>query len=383
MKTQYPNILSRVLLSGGFSSQFAFPIVSNTFAAKAFGLVEKLLPQEGALPEVTAPIFVIGLPRTGSTWLQTLLCSHPDLGYFTQWMHHFRHTIRGACAVSDFLKLDAWGERFIGDSVVNSLHGASEGLAFWGEWFGQDPACLLYDEFRMEDLDAATIAEIRSTISRALAQFPGQRRFFCKNPGFIPYAPVLAELFPDACFIHLVRDPRPTANSMVKLWQRCYSQLRSIRASGKKMAMNLESFVPYPRLPRLAEYVDRFGAGNVRTTARLWRDSILFMGEKGGRLPKLMTVRFESILADPVAAVGRILDFCGLKQFASGDESFRALCAQTGQVSHVNTYGEFGIISEVCHQTMDLLGYDPDSQAGGCAPAGRVAAPGDYFGEIL
>ncbi|MBI4806643.1 MAG: sulfotransferase [Desulfovibrio sp.] len=383
MKTQYPNFISKVLLSGGFSSQFAFPIVSTAFGAKVFELVEKCLPQPENMPEVRAPIFVIGLPRTGSTWLQTLLCSHPDLGYFTHWMHHFRKTIRGAYAVSDFLKLDAWGERFIGDSVVNSLHGASEGLAFWGEWFSQDPACLLYDEFRMDDLDAATIEEIRSTIATALAQFPGQRRFFCKNPGFIPYSPVLAELFPDAYFIHLVRDPRPTANSMVKLWQRCDSQLRSIRASGKKMAMNLESFVPYPRLPRLAEYVDRFGAGNVRTTARLWRDSLLYMGEKGDRLPNLLTVRFESILADPQGCVNRILEFCGLEPFAPGNAAFASLCAKTGHVSHVNTYGEFGLISEVCHQTMTLLGYDPDSPAGGCVAARQVPAPREYFGEIL
>jgi hypothetical protein len=383
VKTQYPNVLSKVLLSGGFSSQFAFPIVSNAFAARAFGLVERLLPQPQDMPGVTAPIFVIGLPRTGSTWLQTLLCSHPDLGYFTQWMHHFRSCIRGACAVSDFLRLDAWGERFIGDSVVNSLHGASEGLAFWGEWFAQDPACLLYDEFRKEDLDEATIGEIRSTISTALAQFPGQRRFFCKNPGFIPYSPVLAELFPDACFIHLVRDPRPTANSMVKLWERCDSQLRSIRASGKKMTMHLERFIPYPRLPRLAEYVDRFGAGNVQATARLWRDAVLFMGEKGNLLPNLLTVRFESILADPEGAVNRILDFCGLKPFESENTSFRALCAQTGQVSHVNRYGDFEAITTVCRQTMALLGYDPDSPEGRSAPSGQVAAPRDYFGEIL
>lgn len=381
-KTEYANMLSRLLLRGGFDNQFAFPILAKTGAERLFDALERLLPDPPA-GAVTAPVFVACLPRTGSTWLQRLLSAHPGLGSFTNWMHHFRSSIRVSCAVARFLRLDARGERFIRDSVVNGLHDSSEGLAFWGEWLGLDPASLAYVDPRRTALGEAKVREIYRTINAALAQFPGKRRFFCKNPGFIPHVTLLAELFPDARFVHLVRDPRPTANSMLKLLARCDEQLAVIRASGRKMAAPLERFVPYPRLPRLAEYAARFGVEDVRTTARLWRDSILYMEQRGPELGKVLTVRFESVLADPAGAVARILDFCGLPPFARDNPVFAELCRRTGKVAHVNEYRDYELIADICSQTMRMMGYDPAAPPGTCAAPEDTPAPRASFGEIV
>ena len=43
-----------------------------------------------------------------------------------------------------------------------------------------------------------------------------------KSPGIIPYLPLVNELFPDAKFVHLVRDPRQCSNSMIKLTRKKY-----------------------------------------------------------------------------------------------------------------------------------------------------------------
>lgn len=382
LKTEYANTLSRLLLRGGFDNQFAFPVLDHGPPAKLFGFIERLLPDPPATAPLS-PVLLACLPRTGSTWMQKLLSAHPGLGSFTNWMHHFRSSIRVSCAVARFLHLDARGERFIRDSVVNGLHDSSEGLAFWGEWLGLDPRSLAYVDPRRAQLGEAKVREIYMTIAKALAQFPGKRRFFCKNPGFIPYVTLLGELFPGARFIHLVRDPRPTANSMLKLLARCDEQLAVIKASGKKMVIALERFVPYPRLPRLAEYAGRFGVDDVRTTARLWRDSILYMEERGPGLGKVLTVRFESVLADPAGTVGKILDFCGLPPFAEDNPVFRELCGKTGKVAHVNDYRDYELIADICGETMRMMGYDPATPPGTCAAPQDTPAPRASFGEIV
>jgi len=290
MPTEYANLLSRLLMRQGFAYQFAFPVLDNRRLAGRLGLLERLLPRPGQVAPPVAPIFVVGLPRTGSTWLQTLLCAHPDMAYISHFSHHFMGCFRAANLVARVLGLDARAERFIGDSVVNSLHGPSEAMAYFAEWFGMDPACLYYDPLTVDDLDAATVGEIRDTLGRIVALFGPGKRFFCKNPGFIPYTPVLAGLFPDGRFLHLVRDPRPTANSMRKLLAACREQLAFIRRSGKRLAVNITDFIPYPRLPRLAEYVARFGADDIRTTARLWRDAAFFMENLAPTVSNLLTV---------------------------------------------------------------------------------------------
>ena len=377
MKHQYPNLLSRILLEAGFNHQFAFPVMDTSWAERFFALVERVLPKPDHLPEIKAPIFVIGLPRTGSTWLQTLLCTHPALAYFTQLMHHYRSCIRGANTVAHWLRLDGSGERFIRDSIVNGLHTPSEGVAIWGEWLGHDPNCLCAQSRTLAEIPQDILRQIMETIATVLYEFPGSSRFFCKNPGFIAYAPLLAELFPDAKFIHLIRAPRPTANSMVKLLARCDEQLEIIKQSGKPTVVPVTRFVPYPRLPRLAEYVERFGADDVRTTARLWRDAIRFMEENGEQLPNVLTVRFESIVALPKQTIARILNFCDLQPFSDEQGVFADLCSKTVKVGHINKYGHYELIDAVCAREAILMGY---GEQGELRPP---QAPSRCFGAVL
>lgn len=374
----YANIQSRLLLRRGFNLQFPFPILAGGASESLLAVIEALLPRRGAMPEIKAPIFVIGLPRTGSTWLQTLLCAHPDLAYFTHLMHHGRAHIRAACALARWLRLDASAERFIGDSVVHSPHSPSEGLAIWGELLGQHSV----DDcsptpFHLSSYPTDLPRRARDVIAAAMAEFPGRTRFFCKNPSFIAYAPLLAELFPDARIIHLVRDPRPTANSMLKLLARCDEQLARIKSTGRPLAWPVERFIPYPRLPRLEEYLRRFGPDDIRTTARLWRDAVRFMEEHGASLPNLLTVRFESVLAAPEESVERILEFCGLRRFPPGHKEFSELCGRTGKVRHVNHYHDYERIRSICAREMRLLGYTDD----GCAAAPEATA--EWLGDVV
>jgi hypothetical protein len=64
-------------------------------------------------------------------------------------------------------------------------------------------------------------------------------------------------IFPDGKYVHIVRDPRNCANSMRKLYHKEQEQLAFIRSQRKHGTYDDREFIPYPRVPKLADYLDR------------------------------------------------------------------------------------------------------------------------------
>src|SRR6516164_2728039 len=100
-KVTFPNLRSRILLKGFFERQSAIPEPPPWLVEKSLQLVEKLLRVEIRDIRVDRPIFLLGLPRSGTTMLQDLCCAHPDLAYFTNAMHQVP---RSFCAVETLRK---------------------------------------------------------------------------------------------------------------------------------------------------------------------------------------------------------------------------------------------------------------------------------------
>jgi len=68
-------------------------------------------------------------------------------------------------------------------------------------------------------------------------------------------------------------------------------------------------------------------------------------------------VRYEDILADPAGEMSRIVEFCGLPPFEEGNAAYREKLAGVGHIHHRNTYGSFGVVEEICRDTMRQYGY--------------------------
>lgn len=143
------------------------------------------------------PIFVVGMPRSGTTMLQHVLTRHPDVAiapethYLNRWVRRYGHL--------DLARADHFGE-------------------FW-EAFSSHP------RFEWLDIDAeATRRRItdagpptfRSVFAGVLAEYAASRGRSVageKTPGHYPHVDVLLEWFPDARVLFLVRDPRAVAAS--------------------------------------------------------------------------------------------------------------------------------------------------------------------------
>lgn len=354
MAVQYQNGLSRRLFGSFFRNQWVIPRAPHPAVSRFLRWYERKIakPDIGGI-DVDRPIFVISLPRSGSSMLQDLLAAHDDTAYINNMMHLFWPDFCGAECLRRRLRLNVEGERFLGDSVTVAGDTPSDPVVSWADWYKLDLYDPRYVRRTPEQLGDARIRRMHEDIRKVLWCFKpgGGARFLSKNPGLLPHIDLTAALFPDARFIYLVRDPRPCANSMVKLYKKTERQRRRIGWARKAL-------VPFPHLPRLDEYVQAYGPDSLETTARLWRDAADFMDPWISRLANMHVVKYENIIDQPAEQVENILRFCELNPAGAQNDVFQQRMERIGRVQHANTeYGGFDRIEKICKKQMKRLWY--------------------------
>jgi hypothetical protein len=145
------------------------------------------------------PVFILGFQRSGTTLLRLLLDAHSQLAVPFESM-----------SVVDFYhRRGSYGDLSTMDqraSLVTDLL-AARGISAWR------PAVTIDDV----DLQRCTsYAAIVDQIFTAYARKCGKPRWGDKTPGYTRDVHILNELFPDAKFVHLVRDGRDAALSLVR-----------------------------------------------------------------------------------------------------------------------------------------------------------------------
>jgi hypothetical protein len=353
MNATYSNRLSRLLFRSAFETQWILPRPIPPAIRRFFTLYEKTFVHPNIEPiRIDRPIFIISLPRSGSSMLQDLLSAHEQTGYITNMMHLFWPCFCGAEMFRRRLRLNAEGERFLNDSVMVNGETPADPLAAWDEWYNLDPQMLELAPRTPDTLSPRRVQQMRHDIRKVLWCFNphGGARFLSKNPGLLPYIELTAQLFPDARFIYLVRDPRQNANSMLKL-HRLSEEQRT------HLPWNPPPIIPYPRLPNLGTYIEKYGADSLETTARLWRDSVRFI-EPWQSSPQVHTVRYEDIVKNPASEMRSILRFCELDGRGTQNDAFQQRLAGVGTVRHTNpSYGGYERIQEICAQEMAHFNY--------------------------
>lgn len=358
-KVEYQNLLSRIFLRPWFEHQFVFPEEPSGLLPHFMRWYEaRVMKPDLSGIEIDRPIFMIALPRTGGSILQNIICAHPDVSYITNPMHVHRTCF---CALEHFqkrLKINARGERYLGDSVVVDIETPSDGIAFWFQWLREDPHSLEYVARTVEDFSLEEIENIKQTIRKMIYCFEERSgRFFCKNPMLVPQILLLKDLFPHAKFVHVVRDPRMVANSLLKLYRLETQQIEKIRRKKRHLLLGDKPFVPYPRLPNLARNVQKYGADDIRTTAHLWNDAITLIHRNKDALPTFHEVRHEDILADPRKEVFKILEFCELSEPGKDNTKFWQKIGEFGAIRHKNAYDGFDVVESICRDNMRRYGY--------------------------
>lgn len=148
------------------------------------------------------PIFVVGCPRSGTTLLQLMLHAHPRLAVPPE----NRYVLPAYYRRADWGDL---GEAENRRALAKVITGRGTGFRD----FGLDRKAV------QERIVAAppTLGSVLETVMVCFAEAHGATRWCDKRPMYVRHVQILRRLFPDAQFVHLVRDGRSAAASLARM----------------------------------------------------------------------------------------------------------------------------------------------------------------------
>lgn len=207
--------------------------------------------------------FVLGAPKSGTTWVQKALDAHPELlcrgeGKF---MIFRRELAKAASYYSDYL--------------------TGHQMKVFGEEFFPTMSRPQFDRLHRIFMEQRLLGD---------GAPPGVRRVGNKDPEHGMVMPELTGHFPDAAYIHVIRDPRDLA---VSTWH------------------HMRRLEP--------EFVDSIGAFEAFATQNVKEWTIYLRNVRKVAAEKALDyieLRYEDLHADETGALGRVLEFLGVEATA-------------------------------------------------------------------
>jgi Sulfotransferase family len=147
------------------------------------------------------PLFVVGCGRSGTTMLRLMLDSHPDLaipgeGHFIP----YNYKIRNRFMTPEGLDAERLARR-----ITATTH--------WQRW-GVPEANALE---RVRALQRPDFADVIEALYMSYADTGNKVRWGDKTPIYVRQIPLLARLWPDARFVHVIRDGHDVALSYLSV----------------------------------------------------------------------------------------------------------------------------------------------------------------------
>lgn len=213
-----------------------------------------------------APIFIVGAPRSGTTLLQYMLRAHPALSIPTGESHFFIPLMRDEASYGDLSRPENVRR------VLEAMYRQSR------EFLDTDLHGLKFD---IDTLAAELVADGRRTMRDLIsgvfeknAAGEGKPRWGDKTPYYVLHMPALLNWWPDAQFIHIIRD-------------------------GRDVAMSL-----------FARKHD-FDVFNTYFAARYWEHYVEVGHRQGANLPagRYLEIRYEDLLADQRTTLVKVCNF--------------------------------------------------------------------------
>ncbi len=345
LPVQYANFWSKLLFGRAFKLQFPIPVPQPAWMKGILGFLERrLTPKNLEDIKIEKPIFIVGLPRSGTTLLDYILSAHPRAAYLSNVMNTLPDTILAIECVRRALKLNISGDRHLKDSIPVDFTTASEPIMHWQIWTGTSLYDLRYKKFSRASLGEAAVSRMKTDIRKVLHSSGIQNpRFVCKYPYFSMQMPLLQEIFPDAKFIHIVRRPDEVAHSLVKLYLLIEHQRVWVKHPSVK------TLIPYPRTQYLEAMIRSHGPESVLTTATVWKEAIQEFKRDAPQINHVMEIRYEDLMKDPKTSLDQILSFCELEKPSSEYRPFWNEFEKIGKLRHKNNY-------PVSPEVLDLVG---------------------------
>jgi hypothetical protein len=283
---------------------------------------------------VTGPIAIVGCGRSGTTLLYRMLCCHADLAWFSNVTDRWP-SLPALAALSNAYPIAA--SRGIETSLVPI---PSEGYPFWNELTRID--ALPMDE-PLTDLDVSSRTKgLAAQRIGAIMRFQRKPRFVNKATRNVRRLRYVDALLDDVVFVHLMRDPRATVASLLRV------------AFWPDIPVWCEDNVT----PRT--WV-RMGKDETELAARLWASDMERARTDAAAIDpdRLIEVRYEDLAQDPRHVVSEVARGSRLPMnpaFARSCDAFR-ITNRNRSIETDLTSAQLDTITEVAGPVAERLGY--------------------------
>ena len=241
------------------------------------------------------PILIIGAPGSGTTLLYQTMCSHRDLAYISHNMLRAGLRKRGKI-VGDRRKALYILHNIIHRDPASTL--PHEADAFWMTYFRD-----YYNYMTENDYTEEMAAYFRKKVLQ-VQNLWGRPRFVNKNLQNSFRVRLLNLIFPDAKFIHIIRDGRAVAFSLLNK-----------KADGATSPILIVGFKDILRDKYQLNRSELYNYGLA------WKEYVTKAREataiaKG----RYYEVRYEKLVREPYNELRHIIDFCELDWYSKFEE---------------------------------------------------------------
>lgn len=222
-------------------------------------------------PQVHSPIFIIGSPRSGTNAFYYRFARHPELAAITNITKKIPHSLTATKIIMCF----------------RSDHIPTEARAVWDRFVCRDNDLLTRD-----DVTPKARRFLKKVVANNLKIFH-KKRFINKNPRNSFRIGFLHEIFPDAYFIHLIRDGRAVVNSILRSRLRHNGDYWGVKPPGWR---------------------DLLEKPLIEACALQWKLTVEHIQQSAQALPaaRYLEIRYEDLVESPLDVFEGVAQHCRL-----------------------------------------------------------------------
>ncbi|MDJ0508692.1 MAG: sulfotransferase [Crocosphaera sp.] len=249
-------------------------------------------PEDKAISSIDKPIFIIGCGRSGTTLLFQLLQFHPQLsptkGY-PDGEDHLNWLEYGNCRLSGF------GHPDVGEGTT----GISE--------------CL---HMNRDDVTPEIVQRMSSYYYYEVLQEDPHKRVLTKCPHLSNKLDYVLGIFPEAKFIHIIRDCLPVVASWMKVIDQFYPHLLVYLPETEYPCFSIISDKNSPEAQSILNQQSRiyYTGSDPEMFVNYWcevnRNIPRQLPQKDDQL---LTIKYEDLIVEPLSILNQICDFCELE----------------------------------------------------------------------
>jgi hypothetical protein len=254
------------------------------------------------IDRLKAPVFFIGFPRSGTTIIFETFVRVPEFGWLANYAEMWPGFVSAniLCRLLDnrFIHLRGhkkqYGKALLGNRFLPQ---PVEAYEFWDYFTGIN---FSRDYLLGKTADAAACSRVHSALQRTM-KYQGKHRFVTKltGPGRIKY---LSSMFPDAKFVHVIRDGRAAVESLLRVdfWREKGGMGAPFWANG----LDAESIRDW----------EKSGKDPVVLAAHQWKQVIESTRDEASTLAEsqYLEVKYEDFVASPQVVSSNLLVWSGL-----------------------------------------------------------------------